>query len=326
MRDFTGATPRNVLISSAANKIPLLRSVMQAARRIDTHIRVFAGDASDGVTSRYFADGFIQLPRTQTENADALVQICMANGIGTVIPTRDGELGFWSAHADAFASHGIEVVVSSPQAIQLSLDKLLFAKRGAAGSPLLVIPAWLAPEEGATLVVKERFGAGSRSIGINLDQTTARAHASTLNEPIFQPFVQGREVSVDAWLDQAHRVRGLVLRRRDQVLNGESVITTTFRDTSLEAACKAFLESHALRGPVVLQLIVDNRNVPHVIELNARFGGASTAAIAAGLDVWFWTLNERFGIGESDVSFQRIPGEVRQVRVPVDQHFYDPDL
>jgi carbamoyl-phosphate synthase large subunit len=62
-----------------------------------------------------------------------------------------------------------------------------------------------------------------------------------------------------------------------------------------------------------------------IIECNPRFGGASTTAIAAGLDVLYWSLGEAFGLGLSPV-FKRIAGEVRQIRLPADLVLHDPDF
>jgi carbamoyl-phosphate synthase large subunit len=86
------------------------------------------------------------------------------------------------------------------------------------------------------------------------------------------------------------------------------------------------MESLPLRGPVVLQLIVDESNQPHIIELNARFGGASTASISAGLDIWYWTLLELDSQDLELVPFQRSEVEIRQIRVPQDIVIYDPDI
>ena len=315
---------QNVLVSSASNKIPLIRAVIDAARRISPQIRVFAGDSDNEVISRHFADDFIRLPKPHEKNLENIVFLCLQNAIGTIIPTRDGELMFWAAHSAFFATHGVQIIVSELKAVALGLDKLRFAELDS--RHLMIIPAWLHPELNSHLVVKERFGAGSRSIGLNLSYESAKEHATQLNEPIFQPFVTGEEVSVDAWLSRVHRVKGLILRRRDQVKNGESVITTTFRNPELESACIAFLESLPLSGPVVLQLLIDTEGTPKVIELNPRFGGASTVSIAAGLDVWFWTLSERFDLQHVEAPFRRINGEVRQIRIPFDQFFYDPSF
>jgi carbamoyl-phosphate synthase large subunit len=63
-----------------------------------------------------------------------------------------------------------------------------------------------------------------------------------------------------------------------------------------------------------------------IIECNTRFGGASTASIAAGLDSFYWSLLESSGADVSQAPFLRIPGEVRQVRAPTDTYVYGPTL
>jgi carbamoyl-phosphate synthase large subunit len=314
---------RHVLISSAARKIPLVRSVIAAARRLDPAIRVLAGDLDTQALARFVADGFVQLPRTEPQQSDALLALCRAHGVGTVIPTRDGELGFWAEHAPAFRAQGVEVVVSPAASVALCNDKLRFAEHGiAAGLPM--IPAGLQPQGPGPFVVKERYGAGSRSIGLRLDADAARAHAGALSSPIFQPFVQGSEISVDAWLDRRHQLKGLVLRHRDQIIDGESAVTTTFRDPAIEAVCRRVLEAIPLCGPVVLQLLRDRDGGVHIIELNARFGGASTASIAAGLDSWTWTLAQADGRDLDAYPFRRADDEIRQIRVPSDLLLHGP--
>src|SRR5690606_19671430 len=184
-----------------------------------------------------------------------------------------------------FAESGIDVVISPPESVEACLDKLAFARFGAANG-LPFIPAALHPDEvpAARYVVKERFGAGARSIGLGLARDAALAHGESLSVPIYQPFIEGYEVSIDAWMEEAHEVKGLVMRRRDCVVDGESQVTTTFRDAGIENVMRDVLSALRLRGPAVLQALVDAEGGVHVIECNTRFGGASTASIAAGLD------------------------------------------
>jgi carbamoyl-phosphate synthase large subunit len=48
--------------------------------------------------------------------------------------------------------------------------------------------------------------------------------------------------------------------------------------------------------------------------------------MAAGLDVWHWSLAEAFGMPAADLPFHRVAGEVRQVRLPADIHLNGPHL
>ncbi len=315
----------NILVSSASRKIPLVRSIVEAKQRLAKDVFVYAGDIDGEAHAQFVCEGFIALPTTTDDNLEEFLEIVEKHDIALVIPTRDGELDFWARNRAIFEARGTVVLVSDPQAIATSVDKLAFAEFGEKNK-LPIIPARESPEGSGPFVVKERYGAGSRSIGLNLPKDDAEEHAKKLSHPIYQPYINGHEISVDAWLDRRHRVKGLVLRHRNEVANGESVVTTTFRNPSLESECMEVLESLPLRGPVVLQLIIDQAGQPHIIELNARFGGASTASISAGLDIWYWTLLELDGQDLGTVPFQRSEVEVRQIRVPQDVVLYGPDI
>jgi carbamoyl-phosphate synthase large subunit len=317
--------PYKVLISSASKKIPLLKSMQKAARRIHPDSSVVAGDLSRNALSGHVADEFWAMPPTTENNLDEILQGCRERGIGVVLPTRDNELPFWARHADRFRSAGIAVIVSPPESVEICLDKLKFSDFGLRrGLPF--IPSSLKTNLPDTkhFVVKERFGAGSRNIGLNLKRADAENHARLLEQPVYQTHVAGTEISVDAWLDRRHRVKGLVLRKREFVVNGESQITITFRDARLEAQAKQVLEALQLSGPIVLQAMVTPDSEFSVIECNARIGGASTLSIAAGLDSLYWSLLEAAGADIRSYPFHRAAGELRQVRVPSDIYFHVP--
>lgn len=319
--------PPVVLVSSASRKIPLVRAMQTAARRINRFARVVAGDISADALSAQVADEFWLMPPTRDDMLEVIIEGCRARNINVVLPTRDGELQFWSRHAERLAVHGIAVIVSSVSALTNCIDKYAFANFGIS-EELPVIPTTTNIDslESTRYVVKERFGAGARQIGIDLDREQAIAHAKNLDHPIFQPYVTGLEFSVDAWVDKYHQVKGLVLRSRDSVVNGESQITTTFTNAGLNTLAKQVIEKLKLRGPVVLQAIYGNDGLMHVIECNARFGGASTTGISAGVDSLFWSLLEARGMDVENYQFIRAIGEIRQVRVPSDIYLYDPNL
>jgi carbamoyl-phosphate synthase large subunit len=67
-------------------------------------------------------------------------------------------------------------------------------------------------------------------------------------------------------------------------------------------------------GHAVFQLIQSSTGGLHVIECNARFGGASTLSIAAGLDSFYWFLLEACGDSLSQYPFARCRRELRQIR------------
>ena len=320
-------TKSNVLVSSAAAKTPLVLAVIGGAAKLDPEMRVIAGDLNPDALTKHVAHDFWAMPPIRDEYLNAILGGCAQRGIRIILPTRDGELAFWAKHTRTFAKSGIHVIVSNRDAIVQCLDKALFANVGLRrGLPVIATSASIDEINAQSFVVKERFGSGSRTIAIGLDKDAAIAHAKTLDQPIFQPFIKGREVSIDAWADRNCTVKGVVLRRRDEVVNGESRISTTFRDVVLEIQAKQWIQTWEICGPVVMQILLNSSGTPYIIELNPRFGGASTASIQVGLDSLYWSLLEALGKDVSDYQFMRASTEVRQIRIPTDIYTRGSDL
>ncbi|HEX8327583.1 MAG TPA: NAD-dependent epimerase/dehydratase family protein [Hymenobacter sp.] len=319
--------PGHVLISSLAAKVPLAEAVKQAAQRVHPSIKVIGGDLNPTAIGFHFTHESWAMPPTTDDHLPGIIGHCRELGIAHIIPTRDGELAFWSRHRTALAAAGITVLVSSPEAVNRCLDKLEFA-RFCQGAGLPVIPTSLSIDALATderplptnaaFVVKERHGAGSLSLGLNLPYAAAVAHAFALQEPIFQPFIAGQEISVDAYVDRAGIARGVMARTRDLVIRGESQVTTTLPDAALAARLVPIIEKLGLYGPLVLQAILSPDGGLHLIECNCRFGGASTLGIAAGVDSFFWFLQEAGGADLRQFPFQPATVPLRQVRAASD--------
>lgn len=318
----------NILITSASKKVPLVQSVKKAAFHLGTlkdSVSIIAGDSSNVALTQYVADNFWLMPPTVSGEIANILAGCKERRVRVILPTRDGELLFWAENRERFARENIYVSVSSPESIRTCLDKLLFA-RFCSDQGFPVIPTVERLEELKTFdvdtfVVKERYGAGSQNIGLNLNQEEVAAFSMKLEYPIYQPFIEGVEISADIWASRESKVKGVVLRYRDIVINGESQVTTTFQDKKLEILMQDIVERLRLRGHIVLQALIDRLDNVWLIECNPRFGGASTAAIAVGLDSFYWTLLEAWGTDMSTIAFQRKTKEVRQVRVAQDCYF-----
>jgi carbamoyl-phosphate synthase large subunit len=316
-----------ILISSASKKLPLIHAMQSAAHRTGFILKVISGDSSNSSLAKYLDENFWLMPKINDDALEQILNGCIERNIRIVLPTRDGELNFWATHEKYFATHGIHIIVSPLEAISKCIDKLAFSEFGQDIGLSVVKTAVEINEITATrFVTKERYGSGSREVGIDLDINGAQEHANKLTHPVFQPFIDGIELSADAWINQSHHVKALVLRRRDLVINGESSVTTTVTNTKVENEVKYCLEKFKLRGPVVLQGILDYSNQFHIIECNARFGGASTAGIAAGVDSLYWSIIEALGGNVNEIPFNRINGQLRQIRIAKDIHAYGPNL
>jgi carbamoyl-phosphate synthase large subunit len=305
-RALSGAAPAaqetaapGVLVTSASRKVDLIQRHRAALRALGIDGRVFAADLDSACVAREFADGFWEMPTLTGLSAEDLIGFCKEHGIRLLVPTRDGELLWFAKHAKALAHAGIALPLGAAEDVRDCLDKLRFFERcrdaGIPAIPTGVDLDALARETGAErFVVKERWGAGSQSIGLGLDRERARAHAAQLRDPVFQPRVEGTEHSVDLYVNREGELVEAVPRLRARVHGGESVVSETVEAPALVEGAAALARAFGLRGHAVLQAFKSGDTVQW-IECNPRYGGASALAFEAGLDSPRHALQEALG-------------------------------
>ena len=311
----------NVLISSVSKKVPLIRAVRKALARVQEGGNIIGADADPSCIGKHFVDDFWQTHRLSDLEFSSFLSDSQRLGIRCIIPTRDGELEFYAENKENLAKAGISVMVSDLSAISTCIDKYHFYELlKSQGFPVIQTCLTLEKIEASEYVVKERFGAGGKNLALKISREEAEKHSIRLKKPIFQPFISGSEVSVDVYLNSSQKVKGIVARKRELVVHGESQITTTFRDPSLERLCSKMAETLQLSGHVMFQLIKNDQGY-QVLECNPRFGGASTLSLAVGLDSFYWYFLEVQDKDHADIPYIRSLEEKTLVRYPEDLIF-----
>lgn len=316
----SSSAPKSILITSISKKVPLIMAVRVAAEKIGCFGDIHGCDTNENCIAKYMVDKFWLSPPLSELSRDQIFDYCQHHHITAIIPTRDAELPFFAQHKNWFAENGIHIMVSNSKSIQVCLDKKDFAD-ALIQLNMPAIPTYLSADEiqPAYYVVKERKGAGSLTVGLTMPKLAAIEYASHLNEPIFQSFIEGIEYTIDLYRDRSGTVKGCVARERNLVVHGESQVTTTKRKPVLEALCSEVAHALDLYGHATFQAIESVEDNYSLIECNARFGGASTASVAAGLDTFYWFLLECCGASLEQYPFQRKAGELRQIRYPADK-------
>ena len=317
-----------MLVTSAGGKVSTLKLAGLNVKKF-ANLDLLAGDANANVLAANIGVNFWHMPKTGDGSLEEIIQGLLAREVRLVIPTRDSELPFWARSASRLQDLGISVAVSSLEGVEVCLDKIEFSAWGArANQPVIPSALSVRHQDWNPVVAKERFGAGSNGVSINQSQLSAEEFAKSLDSPIFQPFIQGWEISVDSWFDRDGKLYGFVMRSRDLVRSGESQITTTFRHEGLEKLVGSALQVAGaqlhLRGPIVMQAIVSNGKI-HIIEVNARIGGASSASAEVGLDLIGLSILEAMNPLTRFPEFARRNFEVRQLRSPEDRHIRVPN-
>lgn len=319
------SSPKKIaaLVTSISRKVPLIEAVKTAGHKISPNFIIHGCDIDPRCIGRYFVDFFWQPPSISEISFQLVRDYCQYHGITAIIPTRDGDLEFYAANRHLFEQIGIHVMISSLEAIQMCLDKKSFADWLTARQ-YPSIPTELSIDliQAPLYVLKDRYGAGSVSLGLKLTRQSAKQQAEKLASPIFQPYIEGTEYSVDVYVDKSSNVKGTIVRKRELIVSGESQVTTTVRKPEIDNLCMNIAQELKLYGHAVFQVIESPDNALHIVECNPRFGGASTASIAAGLDSFYWFLLESSGKSLSNFPFHRAQEEIKQVRFPMDRISY----
>jgi len=312
--------PVNILISSVGAKVPLIETVRGDMRSAGQEGILIGGDSNPAALGQYFCDRFLQLPPT---NADGdfhlLLKLMKDAGVAIVFPTRDGELPFYARHREAFAAQDIHVMVAAPETIAHLQDKLEFA-RTLEGFGFPAIPTALSVDllSGHTdrFVAKPRTGAGMKNVYVDLNRDELDRLVLDDKNFVYQPYIRGREYSVDLYITGKGEPVGAICRERVLVQNGESQVTVSSPMPEVENLCLSAAQKLEIRGHAIFQLIIDATGNIHFIECNARFGGASTLSHAMGLKSFAWFIAESLNRGMP--TFTRSPREKRLIRYKQD--------
>lgn len=315
-RRTTASRAVRVLVTSVSRKAPLVRAFREAFLALSVSGEVHGADADPLAPARVDVDSFWPMPSLGELSDDELAKELAAREVDLVVPTRDGELLRLAMLKDRLQAMGIAVAVADPAAVEACLDKAVFATR-CAEADIATIPTatTLDDVDSELLVVKERFGAGSRSVGLGLSRDEAAMHAHTLAEPIYQPLVAGAEYSVDVFSSRHNGFVGGVARTRDRVFAGESQVTSFADRSDLVELARSAVDALGVTGHAVLQ-VIDEGHRPVIVECNVRIGGASPLAFAVGLKTPQYLVQEL--IGEAPTPLRLAPFPAQLIRRPDD--------
>jgi len=170
----------HILVTSASKKVPMVRAVQEAARKLCPDCKVITGDIDNNALTRHVADGFWKMPRTADGEAQALIAACHERNIRTIFPSRDGELIFWAEKREQFAQQESTSSCPPPKpsvpASTSSLSRDLALRTTFRSSPLPNIPT--RSETAPSLSKSATAPAAARSASILIDPPPSNTLAS----------------------------------------------------------------------------------------------------------------------------------------------------
>lgn len=294
----------NVLLTSAGRRVELMQCIRQSAGEMGLAVKVYAGDLQPVQSPAcHFADKAFPLPRcTDGGYAQAVLDICLREGVKLVIPTIDTELLALSEALPLFAREGIRLHTSDAGSIAICRDKMLTAEAlDKCGIPTPRTSRFSADLDwksfGLPLIIKP--AGGSSSINIQTahnERELASAISKADGSYIVQELVTGAEYTVNCYFDPQGTLRCAVPHRRIRVRSGEVSVGRTEPIEALETFARRLQSPHLpLRGAICFQAIL-GENGAKVFEINARFGGGYPLAHKAGAPFVKWLMQETLGV------------------------------
>lgn len=251
--------------------------------------RVIGADAEPTATGLYAVDRAYRIPRASEPGfVDRLLEIAAKENGKLIFPGLDPELPVFSTEAERIRSRGVEVVVSDPDVVRISDDKLAtahFLETHHFPSPRTrLLGEALKEEFTSPLVLKPRRG-GSRSQGVFVakcpDELERLAATLPTDNYVAQEQIGGDEYTCGS-INFQGRCYGVISMRRI-LRDGDTYKAFVHKDAALAAFVTSVMEALRPFGACNTQLRVRN-GVPYIFEFNARCSGTTYCRSLAGFN------------------------------------------
>lgn len=277
-----------ILFTCVGRRVELVQEFKKAGEKLDLPLTICATDMTSTAPAAYFCDKTFIAPRIRDEQyIPFLLELCQKEKIDALIPTIDTDLLLLAQNREKFEEIGTKVLVADPDKIAICRDKRetsgyfeslgLCAPKayGKAAEYDLPFPAFIKPMDGSSSI--DAYKVNTRE--------ALFAYAEKLGEGnyVVQPFVSGKEYTVDIFCDLAGNPIYVTPRIRLAVRAGEVLKTQIKQDETTIAEMKRLVADFKPRGGCTVQLIKDGATGKnYYIEINPRFGGGAPLSMKAG--------------------------------------------
>jgi len=284
-----------ILFTSVGRRVELIQAFRKAADELQIELVIIGADITADAPALYFCDETQIVCRIKDSNyIPQLLAICESEKVDCLIPTIDTDLLLLAENKKRFEAVGTKVLISAVDKVKLCRDKNYTADYFVSiglKSPLPVnsvekyheamehgkvsFPAFIKPKD------------GSSSINAYKVETIddLKLYAEKIKDYIIQPFISGKEYTIDIFCDYEGNPVYITPRERLAVRSGEVLKTRITQDDTMIAEMLKLIADYKPCGQITVQLIQDEKTGDnYYIEINPRFGGGAPLSIKAGAD------------------------------------------
>ncbi len=274
-----------ILFTGVGRRVELLLAFRNAALVLNKPLEIYGADMDYSAPALAYCDYARKtVAMDDSGYVDNILTVCQTDGIDLIIPTIDTDLSALSENRERFGAIGTRVLVSSPETIRICRDKKKTSRffRDCGLRCPVAVDNWLDYQGGYPAFIKPRDGSCSINAFKIEKQKELKFYSEQIDDYIVQPFIDGREYTVDVFCDWSGRPISIVPRERLRVRAGEVLKTRICMDQRMISESESICKALEIRGPVSVQLIRDSFGEDWFIEINARFGGGAPLSMSAG--------------------------------------------
>jgi len=275
----------NILFTGVGRRIELLQAFKNASLVLNKELKIYGADMAGTAPALAYCDFKRRVVAMQDSlYIQNLLDVCIKDGIDLLIPTIDTDLLILSKNKEKFEKVGTRVMISDTDKILICRDKnntsQFFADCGLHAP--MPVNDWKKYNSKFPAFIKPKDGSSSINAFKVENENELELYASQVEDYIVQPFVEGKEYTIDIFCDWNGEPISIVPRERIQVRAGEVLKTRIDLDINMIKESKALCEAFKPCGPMTVQLIRDADGVDWFIEINPRFGGGAPLSMKAG--------------------------------------------
>lgn len=276
----------HILFTGVGRRIELIQAFRQAALNLNVELKIYGTDMAGTAPALAYCDFARTTCAMKDENYIAqLLNICIQDKVDIVIPTIDTDLLVLAENKNEFERRGVKVLISKADMIKICRDKNktgnFFEKCGLKAPRTYndykkydgSFPCFIKPKDGSSSINAFKVEDGNELV----------VYAEQIGDYVIQPFIDGKEYTIDIFCDFNGKPIYITPRERIQVRAGEVLKTQICMDPVMISESKALIEKFKPCGPITVQLIRSNENaIDYYIEINPRYGGGAPLSMKAG--------------------------------------------
>ena len=266
------------------------QSILKALAKTDYEVVALDGEALG--TGLYTTETSYTIPyATSPDFVDRILEICQSENCKIYFPGLDAELPILTKAVDRFKAIGVHVMVSSPDVVELSDNKLktyeVLTQHGIDVPKtynMATIDHDNIPLE-YPFILKEREG-GARSQNLHLIKTreqllALKGRGVDLNKYVAQEYIDGDEYTCGS-VNFDGECMGVIVMRRI-LRDGDTYKCFSVKNEIIENTVRKIMAAIKPFGACNVQLRLKD-NKPYVFEINARCSGTTGARALCGFN------------------------------------------